>query len=281
MSEEMLWRAGRFCWDLRGPKLVMGILNVTVDSFSDGGRFAEVEAAVAHGNALAAEGAAILDIGGESTRPGAAPVSVDEELKRVIPVIERLRDDLEVALSIDTSKAEVARAALEAGADIINDVSGFRSDEMVEVCAGSACGMVSMHMKGRPRTMQNDPTYGDVVTEIRDSFKEGLERLKDAGIQEERILFDPGIGFGKTVEHNLELLRRLEELKINGRPVLMGLSRKSFIGKVLEREDMELREAPTVALTAYTAMKGAWVHRVHAVAENLEGLRSISKAQAP
>ncbi len=274
-GSQHLWNAGRFSWDLSQRGLIMGILNVTPDSFSDGGRFHKIETAVAHGLKMIAEGAEILDIGGESTRPGAEIVSPAEELARVLPVVERLRAESDVALSIDTTKPHIARAALAAGVDIVNDISGFRNPEMIEVCADTSCGLVAMHMKGVPQTMQQQAVYQNVIEEVHETFRQCLEGLSQAGISEERVLFDPGIGFGKTVEHNLALLRSLPELAIHQRPLLMGLSRKSFIGHVLGEMNLSYRENPTIALTAYTRAGGALVHRVHAVKENMEALRMM------
>ena len=253
----------------------MGILNVTPDSFSDGGDFQDPEAAFRHAKQMIAEGAHILDIGGESTRPGAAVVSIEEETARVIPVIETLRKETEVAISVDTSKPQVAEAALAAGADIINDVTGFRNPEMVELCRDSDCGMVAMHMHGTPRTMQQAPAYDDVVQAVGLFFKETYDELLKAGINPGRIVFDPGIGFGKTLEHNLKLLERLSDLSTHDRPILMGLSRKSFIAKLTGEEDLQARAWPTVALTSQTRQSGAMIHRVHDVAENLQALQMM------
>lgn len=268
-------------WALRGRlleldrrALVMGILNVTPDSFSDGGHFNSVEAALGQARRMVAEGADLIDIGGESTRPGAAAVGEAEELRRTAPVVEALRREWDGLISIDTSKAAVAEAALQAGADVVNDVTGLRGDpRMAEVCRGADAGVVVMHMRGEPRTMQADPVYGDVVREVRAFFEERREALLAAGLREEQLCFDPGIGFGKTVAHNLQLLAGLPDLLVPGRPLLMGLSRKSFIGKVLGDGDVGLREWPTVALTAYTRERGAMIHRVHRVRENREALR--------
>jgi len=268
-----VWNAGRFSWDLSRRGLIMGILNVTPDSFSDGGRFKHIDTAVAHGLKMFQEGAAILDIGGESTRPGAKAVSLQEELDRVIPVVEKLHLEVGAALSIDTTKPAVAEAALSAGADIVNDISGFRNPAMIEVCARSQCGLVAMHMQGTPQTMQDSPKYQDVLDEVADFFQACLRQLQQAGISEERVLFDPGIGFGKSLEHNLSILRGLKDLMPDGRPLLMGLSRKSFIGRVLNDSSMDRRAWPTIALTAYTRAGGALVHRVHDVKENHEALR--------
>ena len=252
----------------------MGILNVTPDSFSDGGNCETVAGALEHARSMILEGAEIIDIGGESTRPGAAPVSESEELRRTIPVVNALRKEWGGVLSIDTTKASVARAALAAGAEIVNDISGLRWDEeMIEVCHSSGCGIVIMHMQGEPQTMQAKPSYSDVVSEVRLYFEERFQTLTAAGIEPEQLCFDPGIGFGKTLEHNLSLLRGLDQLVAGERPLLVGLSRKSFIGKVLGDDSPSLREWPTVALTAATRLQGALVHRVHAVRENRDALR--------
>lgn len=252
----------------------MGILNATPDSFSDGGRFSGVAAALEHARRMIAEGAEIIDVGGESTRPGAAVVSVDDEIARTRPVVAALRADWGGLISIDTMKAPVAAAALEAGADIVNDVSGLTSDPaMVEVCAKGGCGVVVMHMQGDPRTMQLAPSYDDVVAEVRGFFEERLVALVAAGIDPEAVCFDPGIGFGKSVEHNLALLRAVPDLVVGGRPLLLGVSRKSFIGKVLGSADLADRAWPTVAITARTRESGVMIHRVHEVKPNVEALR--------
>ena len=262
--------------DLADSARVMGILNVTPDSFSDGGAHVAVEMAMAHARRMIAEGASIIDIGGESTRPGAAPVPVTEEIDRTRPVIAALRQEWDGWISIDTSKAEVARAAIAAGADVVNDVSGLTADaEMAAVCAESACAAVVMHMQGDPRTMQVAPVYDDVVAEVRGFFAERLATLTAAGIEPEALCFDPGIGFGKTLDHNLALLRSLESLAVADRPLLLGVSRKSFIGKILETQEMEAREWPTVALTARSREQGVMLHRVHSVRPNVEALRMV------
>ena len=253
---------------------VMGILNVTPDSFSDGGEHFAVETALAHARTMIAEGAEIVDIGGESTRPGAAEVPVDEEIKRTVPVIAALRDEWDGLISIDTSKSAVAEAAFAAGADIVNDVSGLTADPaMADVCARSGCGVVVMHMQGSPRTMQKAPRYSDVVAEVREFFEERLITLTAAGIARDALCFDPGIGFGKTLDHNLALLRSMGELSVGGRPLLLGVSRKSFIGKILGTDDLDAREWPTVAITARAREMGVMLHRVHSVRPNLEALR--------
>lgn len=255
----------------------MGILNVTPDSFSDGGQFSGPLEAVAHGLRLEAEGARILDIGGESTRPGAAEVDAGEEANRVLPVLEKLSKlkRTETLLSIDTFKPSVARLALEAGADILNDVTGFRDPAMLELAATtpSQPGIVLMHMQGSPRTMQREPRYEDVVDEVRAFFDRRLEACLAAGIAEERICFDPGIGFGKTLEHNLSLLRHFERLRPGNHPLLVGVSRKSFIGKILSSNDIGDRLWPTVALTSLLRESGAEIFRVHDVKPNSEALR--------
>ena len=272
-SRTVNWKTGNRVLELKRG-VIMGILNVTPDSFSDGGHFETVASALERARAMISEGAEIVDIGGESTRPGAAPVSENEELRRTIPVVEAVRNEWQGLISIDTTKAAVARAALLAGADIVNDISGLRADAaMVEVCRGSKCGIVVMHMQGEPRTMQESPSYRDVVVEVRHYFEERFRALTAAGIEADRLCFDPGIGFGKTLEHNLSLLRDLDQLVVGQRPLLIGLSRKSFIGKVLGDDSPSLREWPTVALTAATRRKGALVHRVHAVRENRDALR--------
>ncbi|WP_277349180.1 dihydropteroate synthase [Luteolibacter luteus] len=251
----------------------MGILNVTPDSFSDGGKH-EGCAALEHARRMIAEGAQIIDIGGESTRPGAPEVTAKEEIARTRPVIEALRKEWQGSISIDTSKAAVAAAALEAGADIVNDVSGLTADpEMSPLCARTGCGVVVMHMQGDPRTMQLAPSYGDVVAEVITFFEERISTLASAGIDPECICLDPGIGFGKTVEHNLALLRALPLLSVGGRPVLLGVSRKSFIGKTLGSMDLADRAWPTVAITAWARDAGARIHRVHEVKPNVEALR--------
>jgi dihydropteroate synthase len=261
----MLWRCRNHVLDLTRRTAVMGIVNVTPDSFSDGGRFATAEAAVRHGLALAEEGADILDVGGESTRPGSEPVARDEELRRVISVIEGLRAQSALPISIDTTKAEVARRSLEAGADIINDVTALRGDPaMARVAADSGAGVVLMHMLGAPRTMQLDPRYDDVVAEVGVFLRERLEAAVAAGIEAERIALDPGIGFGKTLEHNMEILRRLGELTPLGRPILVGPSRKAFIGAILDLPVAERVEGTAAAVVA-AVLAGARVVRVHDV----------------
>jgi dihydropteroate synthase len=253
---------------------LMGIVNVTPDSFSDGGLFLDAERAVEHGRELAAEGADVLDVGGESTRPGAEAVSAQEELMRVEPVVAALAggEGPGVPVSIDTSKAEVAAAAVDGGATIVNDVTALRAEpELASLCAERDCELVLMHMLGDPRTMQDDPRYDDVVDDVRAFLAERIELAVGEGVEEERIWVDPGIGFGKTVEHNLELLRRLGELGELGRPILVGSSRKSFIGK-LTGAPVEDRLGGTIASNVIAYANGAAMLRVHDVGPFREAL---------
>jgi dihydropteroate synthase len=245
---------------------VMGVVNVTPDSFSDGGLYVDAAAAIAHGRELEAEGALILDIGGESTRPGAQPVSSDDERRRVIPVIEGLRAaGVTARISIDTSKAAIAAAALDAGATLVNDVTALRGDPaMAELVARSGVDCCLMHMLGEPRTMQDHPHYGEVVSDVKAFLEERMAFAVAHGIAEERILLDPGIGFGKTVEHNLQLLSRLGELASLGRPIVVGTSRKSFLGRITGRP-VDRRLAATVATNVLAYERGARVFRVHDV----------------
>ncbi|MQA73859.1 MAG: dihydropteroate synthase [Solirubrobacterales bacterium] len=247
----------------------MGIVNVTPDSFSDGGRFLDPERAIAHGRELAADGAELLDVGGESTRPGAAAVPAALELERVVPVIAALAgpDDSPAPVSVDTSKAAVAGPALDAGATIVNDVTALRADaDLAPLCAERDCTVLLMHMQGTPRTMQRNPTYDDVVDDIRAFLASRIEAATAAGIAEERIWVDPGIGFGKTVDHNLELLRRLGELRDLGRPIVVGTSRKSFLGSLTGR-GVDGRLGGTVASNVLALVAGADILRVHEVRE--------------
>jgi dihydropteroate synthase len=254
---------------------LMGVVNVTPDSFSDGGLYLDSEAAVAHGEKLAGDGADLLDIGGESTRPGAIEVDAAEELRRTEPVVAGLRG--KATISIDTSKRVVAQAAIEAGASIVNDVTALRGDpEMAALCAERGVGVVLMHMPGNPRTMQDNPTYTDVVDEVKAFLVERTEAAVAAGVEEERVWLDPGIGFGKALEHNLELLRRLGELRELGRPLVIGTSRKSFIGKV-DGSPVDERDGGTIASSVLAAAEGASVLRVHDVGEIAQ---AISVAEA-
>jgi len=260
-----------FQWDTRRT-LIMGILNVTPDSFSDGGQFANVEAAVRHADAMWKEGADILDVGGESSRPGAIPVGVEEELQRVLPVIERLRAPL---VSVDTTKAVVAERALAAGARIVNDISALRQDPgMVDVVRAAGAGVVLMHMQGTPETMQNHPRYANVTGEVREFLAERIAWAEAHGIRKTQIAVDPGIGFGKTVEQNLELLAQLESLRSLGCPVLVGASRKSFLGKTLGRDASE-RLAGSLAVAAWAVAHHAGVLRVHDVKETVDVARMM------
>ncbi|MGI9952431.1 dihydropteroate synthase [Moorellaceae bacterium AZ2] len=245
----------------------MGILNVTPDSFSDGGLYFDPERAVARAREMVAAGADIIDIGGESTRPGADPLPLEEELRRVVPVVDRLAKELTVPLSVDTYKAEVARAALEHGATIINDISGLRADpEMARVVARFGCPVVIMHIKGTPKNMQENPTYEDVIGEIKEYLRQGIEMATEAGLPREKVIVDPGIGFGKNLEHNLKILQQLEEFKDLGQPILVGTSRKSFIGKILNLTAKE-RIWGTAATVALSIAHGADIVRVHDVLE--------------
>lgn len=252
----------------------MGVVNVTPDSFSDGGRFLDPDAAVAHGIQLAGEGAAVLDVGGESTRPGARPVSEDEELRRVVPVVEGLAaENTSWEVSIDTTKVAVADAAIEAGAGIVNDVSAFRFEpELAGVVAGRGARCCLMHMLGEPRTMQDAPRYDDVVSDVKSFLEERLAFAVGEGVREENVWLDPGFGFGKTVQHNVELLRRLDELAAIGRPLVVGTSRKSFLGKLTGGRSESERLAGTIATNVLALERGAAVFRVHDVAEVADAL---------
>lgn len=255
--------------------LLMGILNVTPDSFSDGGRYFDTDRAVAHGEQLVADGADWLDIGGESTRPGAQAVPIDEELRRVLPVLERLTGRVHVPVSIDTYKPEVARRALQSGASLINDVTGFRDSAMIETAADSDAGCICMHMRGTPQDMQAHAQYTDVVSELCDYFRTRLDAMRIGGIDPERVLVDPGIGFAKKKNHNLEILARLTELHMIGRPVLVGASRKRFLGELTGRPECN-RLAGSIATAVHAAMSGVHVLRVHDVAEVRDALAVVA-----
>ena len=269
----MIFRARQFEFAFPRPAMVMGIVNVTPDSFSDGGQFLNSAAAAARGLEMVAQGAEIIDLGGESTRPGAKPVSEGEELRRVLPVVQRLAAQLKMPISIDTQKPAVARAALQAGASVVNDIAaGGNDDEMWRVVAEANAGYVCLHMQGTPRTMQLNPVYGDVVQEVGDFFVERLEGLKRAGVDAVQVVLDPGIGFGKTLEHNLQLLAGLGRFTKLGRPVLLGVSRKSFIGKLLGVE-VPARLPAALACACLAVEAGAQMIRAHDVAETVQALR--------
>jgi len=270
------WKIGDRIVDLSERGTIMGVLNVTPDSFSDGGEFFGIDQAIERGIQIAAEGADLIDVGGESTRPGAEPVSLKEELQRVIPVIEKLRAKIDIPISIDTSKSQVAEAALNAGASIINDVTAGRADEkMLPLAATQHAALVLMHMQGEPRTMQKDPHYNNVVREVADFFRQQYTCALECGVDPMRLAFDPGIGFGKTLEHNLSLLKNLERLRVDTRPLAVGVSRKSFLGKIVGSNEMRDRRAPTIALTAILRARGGDIFRVHDVKENVAALRTV------
>lgn len=269
----MMWKCGAFEFDPRVPT-VMGILNVTPDSFSDGGAYADFASAVEHGRALAEAGAQIVDVGGESTRPGADAVGVEEELDRVLDVVRQLAD-LGICVSIDTRHAEVARACVEAGASIINDVSGFSDPAMVEVAASCDAGLVVMHMKGDPATMQDDPRYGDVVSEVRDYLRDRADALVAAGVAPERICVDPGPGFGKTASQTMELMRNFHEFNRLGYPVMCAVSRKSYIGEAYGIEKPADRDAASAQEALFACELGASVVRAHNVEATLEALKNL------
>jgi dihydropteroate synthase len=268
-----LWKLAGQTVDLSSHAFIMGVLNVTPDSFSDGGKFFSTQRAVEQGKRMAADGATIIDVGGESTRPGSEGVSADEELGRVLPVIAELRKSISSFISIDTTKAAVARAAIGAGATIINDVTGGRGDpEMFALAAELQAGLIIMHMQGTPRTMQTAPHYDDVVSEVAYFFRQQHKRALECGVDAMAIAFDPGIGFGKTLEHNLLLLAHLARLRVDARPLVVGVSRKSSLGKMIGSNAMEDRLAPTIAFTSLLRERGANVLRVHDVKENMAAL---------
>jgi len=281
-----LWKIAGRVVDLSRHGMIMGVLNVTPDSFSDGGEFFVAEKAVEHGLKMMVDGARIIDVGGESTRPGAEAIAAKEELRRVIPVIQELRAKIDLHstpprfaqdqffISIDTSKAAVARAAIDAGASIVNDVTGGRGDtEMMPLVAKSQAAFIIMHMQGNPRTMQLEPRYDDVVSEVADFFRQQYARALECGVDPMAIAFDPGIGFGKTLEHNLELIGNLGALRVDERPLVVGVSRKSFLAKLIGSSDLSDRLVPAVALTSLLRARGADVFRVHDVKENANALR--------
>ena len=269
----MKYHCGRFQLDLTIPR-VMGIVNVTPDSFSDGGKFNTTDKAIQHALTLIEEGADILDIGGESTRPGATPVPLDEELKRVIPVIQGLCD-VGVPLSIDTYKPEVMRAAIEAGADIVNDVCALQEPNALEIVAPSQVGICLMHMQGRPQTMQADPHYDNVVQEVAEFLASRLKAAEQAGIDRSRIVLDPGFGFGKRTAHNLTLLNEMQAIQALGQPLLVGLSRKSVLGQVLG-SNVDERLHASIAASVISVMKGASIVRVHDVKPTVDALKIVA-----
>ena len=271
---ERIWKTGTRAFDVSRHGLIMGVLNVTPDSFSDGGEFLTADKATVRGLQMAAEGAHIIDVGGESTRPGSQPVTAEVELRRVIPVIENLRAKLDVPISIDTSKAEVARAAIEAGASIVNDVTGGQGDDqMLPLVAETKSALIIMHMQGASRTMQIQPRYTDVVAEISEFFRQQYACAIGLNIDPMAIAFDPGVGFGKTPEHNLELLAQLERLRVHDRALVVGVSRKSFLGKLIGSPEISDRLIPGLVLTSLLRARGADVFRVHDVRENVYALQ--------
>ncbi|MFH0793200.1 MAG: dihydropteroate synthase, partial [bacterium] len=270
-----VWRCRDKTFFMGRRVLIMGVLNVTPDSFSDGGKFFKTDKAVERALVMAEEGADVIDIGGESTRPGAKPVPAEEELRRVIPVVEQLKKYNEgLALSIDTSKAAVAREALDRGVEIVNDVTALTADpEMAKTVAPYGAGLVLMHMQGSPRTMQEAPHYKDVIAELGEFFDERLAAVEEAGFDPEQVVLDPGIGFGKTLEHNLTILAHLRELERGRRPLLVGVSRKSFLRALLNLEDDESRLMPTAGAVAAAVVMGAQAVRVHDVGEMAQVVR--------
>jgi len=263
---KLVW--GNFTLDFSQKTCIMGILNITPDSFSDGGRFFDPASAIDRGIQMAEEGADVVDIGGESTRPGSEPLSVKEELRRTIPVIETLSREIDIPLSIDTYKSEVAKRALDAGASMVNDISGLRYDHaMPEVVAEYKVPVAIMHMKGTPKDMQKNPVYEALIPEIMDYLRGGIRLAMESGVSEDKVIIDPGIGFGKTFEHNLEIIHRLEEFTLLEKPILIGPSRKAFIGKVLGDLPPEDRFEGTAAVIAVSIMNGANIVRVHDVSE--------------
>lgn len=274
MVDSFSWQLPRGTLDLSSHGRIVGILNVTPDSFSDGGQFLDAESAVDHALQMERDGATLIDIGGESTRPGSAPVPAEEEIARVIPVIRKLRERSEVLISVDTTKASVAEVALAAGADIVNDITALQGDpDMIRVVADSACGVVLMHMQGTPQTMQQAPNYQNVVAEVREFLGQQVARAVDKGIERMRLVVDPGIGFGKTPEHNRQLLARLDDFTKLQRPLFVGFSRKSFIAWASGATHLEERLWPGVALTSFCRERGARLFRVHDPKPHSQALR--------
>ncbi len=287
----MLWRCRDRSFDLSERTLVMGIVNVTPDSFSDGGRFLAPEAAIAHARRLIAEGAELIDLGAESTRPGAEPVSAEEQLRRLLPVLETLAEEKDTCLSVDTASAAVAGRALEAGARVVNDVTALGDPAMARTVAAAGAGLVLMHMRGTPRTMQHEPSYADAAREISDWLGVKLESAIRSGVEREQIALDPGIGFGKTPRHNFELLARFEELARHGRPLLVGVSRKSFLGKRAPAAagghetpgpdlPVDQRLEGGLAATAVAVFLGARIVRTHDVAATVRAVRIAEQLRA-
>ncbi len=280
MNSAMLWRAGRHEFHFPRPTLVMGVLNVTPDSFSDGGEFYSMAAAIEHAGQMIREGADVLDVGGESTRPGAVPVTAEEEIRRVVPVIRQLVALVPTPISVDTQKPEVARAALLAGASIVNDVAANRTEDVMwRVVAEFRAGYVAMHMQGTPQTMQQNPAYTDVVLEVDGFFADRLARLEQAGVRAEQVVLDPGIGFGKTLEHNLQLLRALPSFAQHGRPLLLGVSRKSLLGKLTGASSPGERLPAALACAALAVRDGVQLLRVHDVRETVAAARMAEAIQ--
>lgn len=262
-----------------GKTRIMGVLNVTPDSFSDGGRFMDTATAVAHARTMVAEGAHIIDVGGESTRPGASPVSAEQEIARVVPVVEALAGELDVCISVDTSKPQVITAAVRAGASLVNDVRALQEPGALEAAAETDAWICLMHMQGQPRTMQANPRYNAVLTDVRDFLLDRVRVCVGAGIERERLILDPGFGFGKTLENNLDLLANLGVLQATGHPVLVGVSRKSMIGTITGRDAGE-RVHGSVAAAVIAAMQGAAIVRVHDVAATADGLKICEAVMA-
>jgi dihydropteroate synthase len=274
MAGEPMWRFGPYSLECGRRTHVMGVINVTPDSFSDGGRFLDPEEAVRAGMAMVEDGADLLDVGGESTRPRSDSVSPEEELRRALPVVKRLAAEVNVPISIDTRKAEVAKAALDAGATVVNDITAGRDDEMFAVVREAGAGMVLMHMQGDPKTMQDEPRYDDVVREVKAFLAERVAAAESAGIQRDGLCVDPGLGFGKTLQHNLTLMHDIGSMADIGRPVLVGPSRKSFVGRVTETE-VDERLGGTAGAVAWLTAHGANIVRVHDVREMVRVVRMV------
>ena len=271
--QKKILKIRRHRFDLSKKPLVMGVLNVTPDSFSDGGKYFNIRSACSRALEIEREGADILDIGGESTRPGSLPVSLDDELSRIIPVIRRLKNKLKIPISVDTNKYEVANQSIREGACIINDVSGLHGDRrLAGLCAEYSTGIIIMHMKGQPRTMQKRPFYDNLLNNIKDYLKEGITTALSAGIRKESIVIDPGVGFGKTVKHNLSIIKNIDYFKQTGYPLLIGVSRKSFLGRITALDTNE-RLIPTIAANILAVYYGADIIRVHDVKESIAALK--------